>query len=77
MSLYGRIGTIKIQTTVYENELIPTVTDDGCGIPKEEQNRIFERFYRVSKSRQRHTGGSDWDLRLWHTMWNCWKEVLN
>ncbi|GEQ61612.1 ATP-binding protein [Vagococcus lutrae] len=57
-------GTIKIQTTVYENELILTVTDDGCGIPEEEQNRIFERFYRVSKSRQRHTGGSGLGLAI-------------
>ncbi|MDT2817169.1 ATP-binding protein [Vagococcus lutrae] len=57
-------GTIKIQTTVYENELILTVTDNGCGIPEEEQNRIFERFYRVSKSRQRHTGGSGLGLAI-------------
>lgn len=57
-------GTIKIQTTVYENELILTVMDDGCGIPEEEQNRIFERFYRVSKSRQRHTGGSGLGLAI-------------
>ena len=57
-------STIKIQTTVYENELILTVTDDGCGIPEEEQNRIFERFYRVSKSRQRHTGGSGLGLAI-------------
>ena len=40
------------------------MTDDGCGIPKEEQNRIFERFYRVSKSRQRHTGGSGLGLAI-------------
>lgn len=57
-------GTIKIQTTVYENELILTVMDDGCGISEEEQNRIFERFYRVSKSRQRHTGGSGLGLAI-------------
>lgn len=57
-------GTIKIQTTVYENELILMVTDDGYGIPEEEQNRIFERFYRVSKSRQRHTGGSGLGLAI-------------
>lgn len=57
-------GTIKIQTTVYDNELILTVMDDGCGIPEEEQNRIFERFYRVSKSRQRHTGGSGLGLAI-------------
>lgn len=35
-----------------------TVRDTGIGIPKHHQNRIFERFYRVDKSRSKATGGT-------------------
>ena len=40
------------------------VEDKGIGIPKEEQNRIFEAFYRVDKSRARENGGNGLGLNL-------------
>lgn len=40
------------------------VTDDGAGIPKEAQRRVFERFYRVEKSRSKQTGGTGLGLSI-------------
>jgi two-component system sensor histidine kinase SenX3 len=40
------------------------VTDQGVGIPAEEQHRVFERFYRVDESRDRTTGGTGLGLSL-------------
>ena len=55
-----------IQLRVYQSPHGPAIqlTDHGIGIPKEEIARLFERFYRVDKSRTRATGGSGLGLTI-------------
>lgn len=51
-------GEVKVATTTKADRFIIIVKDTGIGISKKEQGLIFERFYRVDKSRSRATGGS-------------------
>ena len=56
----------KIHTTLAQEDdkMILCVSDTGIGIPKEKQNRIFERFYRGEESRNKATGGSGLGLAI-------------
>ena len=57
-------GPIEIAGRVDEDEVIVTVTDQGVGIPFEEQPHIFESFFRGSREYQQQTSGAGLGLYL-------------
>jgi two-component system phosphate regulon sensor histidine kinase PhoR len=61
---YTESGAIRIVASQSGEEVIVAVSDTGRGIPDEDLERVFERFYRVGKDRSRETGGSGIGLAL-------------
>lgn len=62
---YGKEnGQVHIEAKRENHFLVISVEDDGIGIPKSDQARIFERFYRVDKARSKSTGGTGLGLSI-------------
>lgn len=57
-------GTVEVNVYRGKRGVVFAVKDTGIGIPKEHQERIFERFYRVDKSRSKETGGTGLGLAI-------------
>lgn len=66
---YSNVGSeIKIEVIKSDCELIFNISDEGIGIPSEDLPYIFQRLYRVEKSRNSQTGGSGLGLYISNTL---------
>ncbi len=64
---YTEEGSVTVSLSKDHQNIFITVEDTGIGIQKEELDKIFTRFYRVDKTRDRETGGTGLGLSITHS----------
>ena len=57
-------GSVKVDINDFRDRAVLTVNDSGIGIPLDQQERVFERFYRVDKSHSKEVGGTGLGLSI-------------
>ncbi|MCI1943837.1 two-component system histidine kinase PnpS [Clostridium luticellarii] len=57
-------GQVKVSTDIKDGSYLISVEDNGVGISKKHQEKLFERFYRVDKARSRSAGGTGLGLAI-------------
>jgi signal transduction histidine kinase len=63
---YGARARVALQDKA--QAIVVTIDDDGPGVPDDEQEKVFDPFYRVEASRSRETGGTGLGLTLARTV---------
>jgi len=61
---YTEEGLITVELKKSAKDALFRVKDTGIGIPEDEQNKVFDRFYRIDKNRSRKTGGTGLGLSI-------------
>lgn len=70
-------GSVTVTIKCTNNQVQLAVRDTGIGIPEKYQQRVFERFFRVDKSRSKATGGTGLGLAIVKHIVECHDAVLN
>ncbi len=75
---YGKEnGVTKVSFYVMDSQILVEVADDGIGISEKHLNHLFDRFYRVDKSRSRESGGSGLGLSIVKHILEAHKQSVN